>query len=62
MHTMREGTAWMYKVVHRIENGMGKPEDMDLLNSVLGNIMGRTICALGDAAALTGTELSEAFR
>lgn len=48
----REGTAWMYKVVHRIENGLGKPEDIDLLSSVLGNIMGRTICALGDAAAL----------
>ena len=47
----REGTAWMYKVVHRIENGLGKPEDLDLLNSVLGNIAGRTICALGDAAA-----------
>ncbi|MDZ4315748.1 MAG: NADH-quinone oxidoreductase subunit NuoF [Azonexus sp.] len=48
----REGTAWMYKVIHRIESGLGKPEDMDLLSSVLGNIMGRTICALGDAAAL----------
>jgi NADH-quinone oxidoreductase subunit F len=48
----REGTAWMYKVVHRIENGLGKVEDLDLLSSVLGNIMGRTICALGDAAAL----------
>jgi NADH-quinone oxidoreductase subunit F len=47
----REGTAWMYKVVHRIENGLGKPEDLDLLNSVLGNIAGRTIGALGDAAA-----------
>ena len=48
----REGTAWMYKVVQRIENGKGKPEDLDLLNNVLGNIMGSTICALGDAAAL----------
>lgn len=48
----REGTAWMYKVVHRIENGQGKPGDLDLLSGVLGNIMGRTICALGDAAAL----------
>lgn len=47
----REGTAWMYKVIHRIENGLGKPEDLDLLHSVLGNISGRTICALGDAAA-----------
>jgi NADH-quinone oxidoreductase subunit F len=48
----REGTAWMYKIVHRIENGQGKPGDIDLLSGVLGNIMGRTICALGDAAAL----------
>ncbi len=47
----REGTAWMYKVIHRIEHGQGKPEDLDLLKSVLGNISGRTICALGDAAA-----------
>ena len=41
----------MYKVIHRIEHGQGKPEDLDLLKSVLGNISGRTICALGDAAA-----------
>ena len=48
----REGTAWMYKIIHRIENGLGKPEDLDLLRSITGNIMGRTICALGDAAAM----------
>lgn len=48
----REGTAWLYKVIHRIENGQGRPEDLDLLNSVAGGIMGRTICALGDAAAM----------
>jgi len=47
----REGTGWLYKVVHRIEHGEGRPEDLDLLNSVTENIMGRTICALGDAAA-----------
>jgi NADH-quinone oxidoreductase subunit F len=39
-------------VVHRIEHGHGRPEDLDLLNNVLNNIMGRTICALGDAASL----------
>ncbi|MDR2208260.1 MAG: NADH-quinone oxidoreductase subunit NuoF [Azoarcus sp.] len=47
----REGTGWMYRVVHRIEHGAGRPEDLDLLCSVAGNISGRTICALGDAAA-----------
>ena len=48
----REGTGWLYRIVHRIENGQGRPEDLDLLDSVAGNIMGRTICALGDAAAM----------
>ena len=48
----REGTGWLYRVVHRIEHGQGKPEDLDLLNSLADNIQGRTICALGDAAAM----------
>ena len=48
----REGTGWLYRVVHRIEHGLGRQEDLDLLNSVAENIMGRTICALGDAAAM----------
>ena len=48
----REGTGWMYRVIHRIEHGKGRPEDLDLLNSVADNIQGRTICALGDAAAM----------
>jgi len=48
----REGTGWLYRMVHRIEHGQGRPEDLDRLDSVAGNIMGRTICALGDAAAM----------
>jgi len=48
----REGTGWLYRLVHRIEMGEGRPQDMDLLDEVAGNIMGRTICALGDAAAM----------
>ena len=48
----REGTGWLYRVVHRIENGLGRMDDLDLLNSVTTNIMGRTICALGDAASM----------
>ena len=48
----REGTGWMYRIIHRIEHGQGRVEDLELLNSVAGNIGGHTICALGDAAAM----------
>ncbi|MFN7433871.1 MAG: NADH-quinone oxidoreductase subunit F, partial [Betaproteobacteria bacterium] len=58
----REGTGWLYRVVHRIETGKGKPEDIDLLNSVADNIQGRTICALGDAAAMPVRAFIKHFR
>ena len=48
----REGTGWMYRLLVRIENGEGRQEDLDLLVDVADHIEGRTICALGDAAAL----------
>jgi len=48
----REGTGWLYRMIDRIEHGKGRPEDLDLLNEVADNIQGRTICALGDAAAM----------
>jgi len=47
----REGTGWLYRVLCRIEQGQGTMEDLDLLKNVADNIEGRTICALGDAAA-----------
>ena len=47
----REGTGWMYRVVRRIEHGQGRMEDLKLLDDVAAKIAGRTICALGDAAA-----------
>ncbi|QDJ51435.1 NADH-quinone oxidoreductase subunit NuoF [Bordetella hinzii] len=58
----REGTGWLYRMVHRIENGHGRPEDLDMLDSVAGNIMGRTICALGDAAAMPVRSFIKHFR
>jgi len=58
----REGTGWLYRVVHRIEHGQGRPEDIDLLNSVADNIQGRTICALGDAAAMPVRAFIKHFR
>ncbi len=58
----REGTGWLYRMVHRIEHGKGKPEDLDLLNSVADNIQGRTICALGDAAAMPVRAMIKHYR
>ncbi|NKE65302.1 NADH-quinone oxidoreductase subunit NuoF [Ramlibacter sp. RBP-2] len=58
----REGTGWLWRVVDRICNGHGKPGDMDLLDSVADNIQGRTICALGDAAAMPVRAMLKHFR
>jgi NADH-quinone oxidoreductase subunit F len=58
----REGTGWLYRMVNRIEHGKGRNEDLDLLVSVADNIAGRTICALGDAAALPVKSFIQHFR
>jgi len=58
----REGTGWLWRMVNRIENGQGRPEDLDVLDSVASNIMGRTICALGDAAAMPVRSFIKHFR
>ena len=58
----REGTGWLYRVVNRIENGKGRMEDLALLENVSDNIAGRTICALGDAAALPVKSFIKHFR
>lgn len=47
----REGTSWIVRILHRIIDGGGKPEDIDTLVRVATNIEGNTICGLGDAAA-----------
>jgi NADH-quinone oxidoreductase subunit F len=48
----REGTGWMHTVLERLERGEGRTSDVDLLLGVAGNMMGNTICALADAAAM----------
>ena len=58
----REGTGWLWRIVDRLETGQGKAADMDLLDSVAENIMGRTICALGDAAAMPVRGMLKHFR
>ncbi|MDT7929624.1 NADH-quinone oxidoreductase subunit NuoF [Tepidimonas sp.] len=58
----REGTGWLWRVVDRIENGQGRASDLELLDNVAENIMGRTICALGDAAAMPVRGMIKHFR
>src|SRR5574343_447362 len=58
----REGTGWMWRVIDRIYHGRGRSEDLDLLNSVADNIQGRTICALGDAAAMPVRAMIKHFK
>ncbi len=58
----REGTGWLYRVVKRIVEGQGRMEDLDLLTDVSSNISGRTICALGDAAATPVLSFVKHFR
>ena len=58
----REGTGWLYRMIHRIEHGEGRMEDLDELDRVAENIMGRTICALGEAAAMPVRSFVKHFR
>ncbi|MEO5341190.1 MAG: NADH-quinone oxidoreductase subunit NuoF [Magnetococcus sp. MYC-9] len=58
----REGTGWLAQVMERLEQGKGVAADIDLLLSVADNIQGKTICALGDAAALPVVGAIRAFR
>lgn len=58
----REGTGWMARILHKIEHGEGRMEHIELLDNIAGNIMGKTICALGDAAAMPVQSFIKYFR
>ena len=58
----REGTGWLWRLVDRIEHGRGRMDDIALLDTVAESIMGRTICALGDAAAMPVRGMIKHFR
>jgi NADH-quinone oxidoreductase subunit F len=47
----REGGDWLHRILGKIERGEGAMRDVDLLLSISQNIMGKTLCAFGDAAA-----------
>ncbi|MCX7833948.1 MAG: NADH-quinone oxidoreductase subunit NuoF [Ignavibacteria bacterium] len=48
----REGCGWLLKILKRIDEGLGRKEDLDLLINISDNIAGKTICAFGEAVAL----------
>jgi NADH-quinone oxidoreductase subunit F len=58
----REGCAWMAGTIRRFEEGTAGRDEIDLLLSIAGNIMGRTICPLGEAAAMPIEALVKKFR
>ena len=58
----REGTAWLRKLLTRFHQGMGTRTDIDLIGDVSKNMLGRTFCPLGDAAALPTISIVEKFR
>jgi NADH-quinone oxidoreductase subunit F len=58
----REGCHWMESILHKIIHGEAKSTDIDLLVDVAGNIGGKTLCALGDAAAMPVQSFVKKFR
>jgi len=58
----REGCDWMSQILSRMERGAGTLDDVDLLLSISANIMGRTICPLGDAAGMAIPAFVRKFR
>jgi NADH-quinone oxidoreductase subunit F len=58
----REGTTWLKKMLARFDEGFGVAKDIDLIGEVAKNMLGRTFCPLGDAAALPTISFIEKFR
>ena len=58
----REGTGWLHKIVKSIVNGEGRLQDIDLIEKVSNHMMGKTICALSDAAAMPAISFVQKFR
>ena len=58
----REGCDWLYKLLARLERGEGQAKDLDLLFGVSNNIIGKTLCAFGDAAATPVLSTMKLFR
>jgi NADH-quinone oxidoreductase subunit F len=58
----REGTTWLRKILTRMDEGTGRRADIDLIHELAKNMLGRTFCPLGDAAAMPTIGFVEKFR
>ena len=58
----REGTTWLRKILTRMDEGTGRRADIDLISELAKNMLGRTFCPLGDAAAMPTIAFVEKFR
>jgi NADH-quinone oxidoreductase subunit F len=58
----REGTAWLRKTLERFHAGLGRVEDIDLIAELAKNMLGRTFCPLGDAAAMPTISIVKKWR
>ena len=58
----REGTTWLRKMLLRVTEGQGMTRDIVLIGDLAKNMLGRTFCPLGDAAALPTISIVEKFR
>jgi NADH-quinone oxidoreductase subunit F len=58
----REGTAWLEKMLRRLNDGIGVSRDIDMVGQLSKSILGRSFCALGDAAAMPTISIVEKFR
>jgi NADH-quinone oxidoreductase subunit F len=58
----REGTTWLRKILDRFHDGFGRMEDIDLIGDLSKNMLGRTFCPLGDAAALPTISIVQKWR
>jgi len=58
----REGTSWLRKMLERFHAGFGRTEDIDMVGDLAKNMLGRTLCPLGDAAAMPTISIVTKFR
>ena len=58
----REGTGWLLRLLDKIEEGKGSERDLEILSGVCDSIMGKTVCAFGDAAATPPMSTLTKFR
>ncbi|MEO5936785.1 MAG: NADH-ubiquinone oxidoreductase-F iron-sulfur binding region domain-containing protein, partial [Terriglobales bacterium] len=58
----REGTDWLKKTLTRFHAGGGVKKDIDNINYLAQNMLGRTFCPLGDAAAIPTMSIVQKWR